>query len=305
MPRLTFSYLNAWRSLILALGLVSIVGCKTTSGDKAGAPKENLLPDFQVKEKTSSGLVFVQGELSSGCEPRHSPITALILHHTAGNLVGSYDALLGKNKHHLVGVHYLVTDEPQPRVIRMVPESMAAFHAGHSGWRQLDNLNQSSIGIEIVNLDGNVHPYSNAQRDVVLKLCKDILRRNPGIKATEVLAHSDIAVGRKVDPGSLFPWSYFASQGVGVWPSTNDVVEALKNGSNVSPTEMRQNLERYGYHLEATDAGLKLGIEAFQRHFRPSRVDGIADAETMAILKALLKRNSPSLPIPAKNSPKA
>jgi N-acetylmuramoyl-L-alanine amidase len=221
----------------------------------------------------------------------------LILHHTAGSLASSYDILQGRNAHHQVGVHYLVTDEPQPRVIRMVPEDREAFHAGHSGWRNLESLNQYSIGIEIVNLDGNIHPYPAAQRELVLKLCEDILKRNPGIRPTEVLAHSDIAVGRKVDPGSFFPWGSFALHQVGVWPLSADVQTFLRSNATATPVEMRQLLEQYGYHLEPTEAGLKMGIEAFQRHFRPTKVDGIADAETIATLRALLKRYPPS-PVP-------
>ncbi len=275
--------------------LFSGLGCKTNS-DQATTPV-NPLANLPV-EKNPSGLVIVQGNTSQGSEPRHAPITMLILHHTAGSLASSYDVLQGRLPHHQVGIHYLVTDEPQPRVIRMVPEDREAFHAGHSAWRNLESLNQYSIGIEIVNLDGNVHPYPAAQKEVVLKLCEDILKRNPGIKPTEVLAHSDIAVGRKIDPGSFFPWASFALHQVGVWPLNSDVQSFLRTAPTASPEEMRQMLEQYGYHLEATEAGLKMGIEAFQRHFRPTKVDGIADAETVATLRALLKRYPPS-PLPA------
>ena len=192
----------------------------------------------------------------------------------------------------------------------MVPESKVAYHAGKSGWRQFDGLNQPSIGIEIINLDGNIHPYPAAQQELVAKLCADILRRHPSILPTEVLAHSDIAIGRKIDPGLLFPWADFAARGIGAWPLQADVEAFLKTSAKVDAAEVRRLLLTYGYAVESGDAGLKLALEAFQRHFRGKKVDGLADAETVALLRALVKRYrvgptvpSPALAAPAKTRP--
>ena len=289
-------------SLLLVLLTALISGCASAP---SGVPTK--LP---VAEHAPVGLRIEQGADSLGSEVRKLPVQALILHHTGGNLAGSYDVLQGRKSSHRVGIHYLVTDEKPPRVIAMVPESKVAYHAGKSGWRQFDGLNQPSIGIEIINLDGNIHPYPAAQQELVAKLCADILRRHPSILPTEVLAHSDIAIGRKIDPGLLFPWADFAARGIGAWPLQADVEAFLKTSAKVDAAEVRRLLLTYGYAVEAGDTGLKLALEAFQRHFRGKKVDGLADAESVAILRALVKRYrvgptvpSPALAAPAKTRP--
>lgn len=269
--------------LVWAVFSLGIAGCSTV--EKPKEQPTNVDPKF-------TGLSIEQGPGSLGCEPRKVPVTCLILHHTAGSLPSSLEILQGKDPKHKVGVHYIVTDEPKPRVIRMVPENLAAYHAGKSAWGELNGLNQHSIGIEIINYDGNVYPYSDAQAEILFALCDEIIRRHD-IKPWNVLAHSDIAVGRKVDPGSKFPWAKLASLGIGAWPLPNEVADNLKAKRNLSPTHVRALLTAYGYVLEPGDVGLKLGVEAFQRHFRPSKVDGIIDAETVSVLEALLRRYQP------------
>jgi N-acetyl-anhydromuramyl-L-alanine amidase AmpD len=270
--------------LVLAMISTVFVGCSTTTQPEVKAP--TIEPKF-------TGLLIEQGPGSLGSEPRKEPVTCLILHHTAGSLPSSLDILQGKDPKHKVGVHYLVTDEPKPRVIRLVPENLAAYHAGKSAWGKLVNLNQNSIGIEIVNHDGNVYPYSDAQAEIVFALCAEIIRRHD-IKPWNVLAHSDIAVGRKVDPGAKFPWARLASLGIGAWPLPNEVADNMSKKCKLAPAHVRGLLTAYGYVLEPGDAGLKLGLEAFQRHFRPAKIDGLADNETVAILEALLRRYQPS-----------
>jgi N-acetyl-anhydromuramyl-L-alanine amidase AmpD len=171
----------------------------------------------------------------------------------------------------------------------MVPENMAAYHAGKSAWGKLTNLNQNSIGIEIINYDGNVYPYSDAQADIIFALCEEIIRRHD-IKPWNVVGHSDVSVGRKVDPGSKFPWAKLASLGIGAWPLPDEVAENLTKKPHLASGHVRSLLKAYGYSLEPGDVGLKLGVEAFQRHFRAAKVDGLIDHETVAILEALLRR---------------
>ena len=279
--------------LALAVFSAGFVGCSTKT-----KPEERPT----VVEPRFTGLVIEQGPGSLGSELRKVPVTCLILHHTAGSLPSSLEILQGKNPKHKVGVHYVVTDEPKPRVIRMVPENLAAYHAGKSAWGKLTNLNQNSIGIEIINYDGNVYPYSEAQADILFALCDEIIRRHD-IKPWNVLAHSDIAVGRKVDPGSKFPWGKLASLGIGAWPLPNEVADNLSKKRNLAPSYVRGLLMAYGYALEPGDAGLKLGVEAFQRHFRPAKIDGLVDNETVAILEALLRRYQPKAYREAKFKP--
>lgn len=270
--------------LLWVVFTLGFVGCST--------PRQPVEPKAPTEEPKFTGLKIEQGPGSLGSEPRTSPVTCLILHHTAGSLPSSLEILQGKDPKHKVGVHYVVTDEPKPRVIRMVPEHLAAYHAGKSAWGKLSGLNQHSIGIEIINYDGNVYPYSDAQADIIFALCDEIVRRHD-IKPWNVLAHSDIAVGRKVDPGSKFPWAKLASLGIGAWPLPNEVADNLSKKRNLAPEHVRVLLTAYGYVLEPGEAGLRLGVEAFQRHFRPAKVDGLIDAETVAILEALLRRYQP------------
>ena len=277
-------YRSYWEPLMIISILGLMTGC-------ASDPKDLKSPAI-AQRPAYTGLRIEQGPVSVGSEPRKGKVTALILHYTASPLPAALDVLQGHKETHRVGVHYIVTDELLPRVIQLVPETMSAFHAGKSGWRNLEGMNQHSIGIEIINLDGNVHPYSVAQTEVLFTLCADIISRHQ-IKPTEVLGHSDISVGRKIDPGSLFPWAKLASLGVGAWPLRDEVAQYLQGPVKIKPEEVRQLLAAYGYRIEPGEAGLKSAVEAFQRHFRTKKVDGIIDPETIATLEALVRRYRP------------
>jgi N-acetyl-anhydromuramyl-L-alanine amidase AmpD len=263
---------------------VGFIGCSTTN-------QPEIKP--AMGEPKFTGLVIEQGPGSLGAEPRREKITLLVLHHTAGSLASSLRTLQGRDPNHKVGVHFVVTDEVKPRVIRMVPDDMSAYHAGRGTWGSVTSLNQQSIGIEIINLDGNIHPYSEAQADILFALCADIIQRHD-IKPWNVVAHSDIAIGRKIDPGTKFPWEKLASQGVGAWPWKMDVDNAVDRKVDLSPEYARRLLVSYGYGVEPGDAGLKECMTAFQRHFRPANINGVIDNESVIILEALLRRYHPA-----------
>jgi N-acetylmuramoyl-L-alanine amidase len=266
--------------------VAALCGCGTTSGKNSAAQPEVIIT---VNPKLS----VIQGPASAAVEARKQPIAILVLHHTASSLPSALDSLQGRNKAHMVGVHYLVSDEqPKARIFRMCPDSLAAFHAGKSAWGKYESLNQSSVGIEIVNYDGNVHPYPKPQVEAVLALAQHLVATHH-ISPENVVAHSDIAVGRKVDPGALFPWEYFAANGVGAWPDAKDVqtFRILLKSKKPSTAEIQQLLRTYGYRLDDnSDKTMSLALESFQRHFRGSKVDGLPDDETVAILQALVKK---------------
>jgi N-acetyl-anhydromuramyl-L-alanine amidase AmpD len=250
----------------------------------------------------SPKLSVIQGPASAAVEVRRQPISLLVLHHTASSLPSALDTLQGKSKGHMVGVHYLVSDEqPKARIFRMCPDALAAFHAGKSAWGRFEGLNQSSVGIEIVNLDGNKHPYPKPQVEAVLALAQHLVTTHR-IAPENVVAHSDIAIGRKVDPGALFPWEYFAANGVGAWPDAKEVQvnRILMKSRKPTSAEAQQLLRAYGYRLDDnSEATLKLAMEAFQRHFRPAKIDGLVDDECVAILQALVKKYRSAPPAPA------
>lgn len=281
-----------FKRLATLLAVLALAGCGTTSSKTAGTPAEVVIT---VNPKLS----VIQGPASAAVEARKQPIAILVLHHTASSLPSALDSLQGRSKGHMVGVHYLVSDEqPKARIFRMCPDSLAAYHAGKSAWGKFESLNQSSLGIEIVNYDGNVHPYPKPQVEAVLALAQHLVTTHR-IPPENVVAHSDIAVGRKIDPGSLFPWEYFAANGVGAWPDAKDVqvFRILLKSKKLANADIQQLLRTYGYRLDDnSDKTLGLALESFQRHFRGAKVDGLADDETVAILQALVKkyRNGPA-----------
>lgn len=189
-----------------------------------------------------------------------------------------------------VSSHYLVRENGE--IIQLVPEDRRAWHAGASHWRGVTDINSRSIGIEIVNAghDGGCPDYPPVQIDAVIALCRDISSRWP-IPQDQVLAHSDVAPGRKQDPGEYFPWGRLHENGVGLWV---DDAEA----TNATPVDAQARalfllaLAGYGYGVIASgdeDDNTEAVIAAFQRHFRPRLVSGIADVSTVARLEQLIR----------------
>lgn len=192
-----------------------------------------------------------------------------------------------------VSSHYLVHEDG--RIVQMVRETDRAWHAGRGSWKGLSDVNSFSVGIEVVNpgpLRG-FPPFPDAQIEAVAALARDICARW-GIAQERVLAHSDVAPGRKSDPGERFPWAMLAALGVGrhVEPSPVRGGRFLAMGDRGEPVEAFQSmLSLYGYGLEINglfDEQTRAAVEAFQRHFRPVRVDGVADQSTIETLHRLL-----------------
>lgn len=192
-----------------------------------------------------------------------------------------------------VSCHYLVNDDGQ--TVQMVDEDRRAWHAGVAAWGGERDINSWSIGIEVQN-PGHDHGYRDfpeAQMVAVEALAGDIVARH-GIAAHRVLAHSDVAPGRKIDPGEKFDWARLARAGVGHWvsPEPERGGGFLQRGDRGPAVEALQALlASYGYRLEVTgdfDEATGHVVAAFQRHFRPSRVDGIADTSTVTTLHRLI-----------------
>ena len=198
-----------------------------------------------------------------------------------------------------VSSHYVVFEDG--RVVQLVPESRRAFHAGESAWEGSTDINSRSIGIEIGNKghDYGCPEFPDAQIAVVIALCRDIVARW-AIAPWHVLAHSDVAPLRKRDPGESFPWPRLAAAGVGLWvePAVMEVGRTLALGDRGEEVaRLQRMLADYGYGITPSgeyDAATQEIVAAFQRHFRPARVDGIADVSTVQTLAALLERQKKS-----------
>jgi N-acetylmuramoyl-L-alanine amidase len=239
-------------------------------------------------------------------EGQDSRVLFIVLHYTDEDFANSLKILTRGP----VSSHYLVSDETPPRVYRLVDEDRRAWHAGVSSWQLHGGLNASSIGIEIVNLgreqraDGSHYyvPYPPAQIDAVVALVKDIMQRQ-GVRPAFVLGHSDIAPQRKVDPGPMFPWHRLAAEGLIPWPAP-DRVAALQVAFTQRPPELpwfQRQLARVGYAVPQSgqlDEPTRRVIAAFQMKYRPARHDGLPDAETAALVEALLEATE-AAPAPA------
>jgi N-acetylmuramoyl-L-alanine amidase len=194
-----------------------------------------------------------------------------------------------------VSAHYMV--EEDGRIYRLVSEDKRAWHAGVSEWAGERNINSASIGIEIVNgghdwplVGGALPPYPDVQINAVIALCKDIMARR-AVSPQNILGHSDIAPARKIDPGEHFPWAGLAAAGVGLWPHRRDedmriLFEPGDRDRGVAI--LQSGLAQIGYGARVTgeyDAPTQEIISALQRRFRPARIDGIVDIETMSLVK--------------------
>ncbi|MBC7582842.1 N-acetylmuramoyl-L-alanine amidase [Tardiphaga sp. vice352] len=192
-----------------------------------------------------------------------------------------------------VSAHYIVLEDG--RVVQTVPESKRAWHAGLGFWAGQTDINSLSIGIEIINRghDWGYPDYPPRQIAAVTALCRGILLRQE-IPAHRVLGHSDVSPARKKDPGEKFPWHSLANSGVGHWvrPAPITPGETIRLGAEGERVlALQQALARYGYGIELSsqyDTATMEVVTAFQRHFRPERVDGITDHSTLTTLQALL-----------------
>ncbi|WP_295811769.1 N-acetylmuramoyl-L-alanine amidase [uncultured Nitratireductor sp.] len=220
----------------------------------------------------------------------------LILHYTGMETgQGAQDWLCARESE--VSSHYLVHEDG--RIVQMVREADRAWHAGRGSWQGRDDVNSYSIGIEIANpghLQG-LPDFPDIQIQAVLELGRDICKRH-GIPGKRVLGHSDIAPGRKVDPGEKFPWERLAADGLGHFVATTPVSGGRRLGPDddgPAVVALQRLLARYGYGIAITgiyDKLTQIVVQEFQRHFRPLEVDGLADVATCTTLRKLLYNKS-------------
>lgn len=214
---------------------------------------------------------------SPNFDERKLPISILVLHYT-GMADGAAAIARLTDAEAKVSSHYLVAEDGQ--VLRLVDESKRAWHAGASHWRGIDDVNSASIGIEIVNPghEFGYRPFTDAQYEALLPLMHDIVGRY-GITRGNIVGHSDIAPTRKQDPGELFDWERLAKVRLAL-PRPHRYL----TDPHWTDGGFLLALERFGYEVIDGPAA----VRAFQRRYRPERIDGEIDGQTRAILLSLL-----------------
>jgi N-acetylmuramoyl-L-alanine amidase len=230
-------------------------------------------------------------------ENQDSRVLFVVLHYTVANLPLSIKVLTARPNE--VSAHYLVSDDPQPVVYRLVPEERRAWHSGPSYWRGHRHLNAGSIGIEIVHpgfvtkADGSREyvPFPPAQIDAVVALVKDVVKRH-GVRPERIVGHSDVLPQYKQDPGPTFPWKRLADEGLIAWPDAARVAaqRVVYDAALPDITWFQQKLAEHGFEITPSgtlDEATRNVIAAFQMRFRPSNYSGQPDAETAAILHVL------------------
>lgn len=229
-----------------------------------------------------------------GSRAAGAPIDMMVLHYTG---MPTAQAALQRlcDPRAEVSAHYIVDEDGS--ITQCVPEGRRAWHAGRSFWKGETDINSRSIGIEIVNPghEFGYRPFPDVQIEAVIRLAGDICVRH-AICPWMVLAHSDIAPDRKEDPGELFPWKQLAEAGIGHYVEPLPIVASgviMQTGDSGQPVEALQSmLGLYGYDIDVTgqfDTRTQKVIAAFQRHFRPEQVDGVADQSTIETLYRLLE----------------
>lgn len=243
----------------------------------------------------------------------------IVIHYTSIDWENSLKVLTkeryGVSSHYLIPEYGDNTYTDEIKIFQLVEEEDRAWHAGVSKWEERTNINDQSIGIELVNeaecsiRQGSQYDYTNNyiclfsefdnnQIDKLIELLKDILSRHDEIKPTYVIGHSDISPDRKFDPGPKFPWKRLYENGIGAWYDEETFLEYKKKFRKKMPSisQIQCGLKKYGYDLELTnemDEQTFYVIRAFQYHFTPKYSDGNISIETVSALWALLEKYFP------------
>lgn len=253
---------------------------------------------------------FVIDNHSYQSQGKSQRIKSIILHYTAEDEAESIRLLTQEN----VSAHYLIPLSQNETIYHLVPDNERAWHAGSGEFAGRNMLNDTSIGIEIVNegiqkqyrraanKDNNgYHPndhfveFSNLQVQKLAQLIQQLTDKYE-IEPTQIIGHSDMAPSRKIDPGAKFPWErLYKEYGIGAWYEESDKADFMNSAEfeNATVADIKQLFRDYGYAINENDDWDKPSrdvVYAFQLHFRPNKIDGIMDLETYAILRALNKK---------------
>src|SRR6202140_408927 len=274
----------------MSLGLFASEGFDSKRQRALPVPRTNA--NMQTFTPDSSIASDVIPSANYGDRNKGRPPDMIVLHYTGmPDVEGAIARLCTAGTD--VSAHYIVLEDG--RIVQCVPEAKRAWHAGVASWAGEEDINSCSIGVEIVNRghDWGYPEFPLRQIAAVITLCRGIMLRRK-VPSHRVLGHSDVPPARKKDPGEKFPWHSLANFGVGHWVQPARILsgEPLKLGvTSDDVRDLQQALAWYGYGIPINgkyDATTMEVVTAFQRHFRPARIDGIADHSTLTTLQALL-----------------
>ena len=295
------------KKILASIGLLFLmVACSSTekviSSSSSGSSRGSVISRNQTTVKNIGKFqVDSNSYVATGKNER---IQFIVVHYTATDNLGSIKELTSSR----VSSHFLVLDEEDNKIYSLVPLEQRAWHAGASSFRGRTNINDTSVGIEIVS-DGIAKEYRNnpyplydhyvefkpIQIEKTAQIIKYVAEKY-NIPAKNIVAHSDIAPGRKKDPGAKFPWKeLYDKYNIGAWYDEADK-QSFMNEEKFKATSIREikdELRKYGYEvnrLDEWDKESKNVVYAFQLHFNPKNLTGEMDLETFAILKALNKK---------------
>jgi len=295
------------KKILASIGLLFLMAaCSSTekviSSSSSSGSRESVVSRNQTTVKNIGK--FQVDSSSYVATGKNERVQFIIVHYTATDNAGSIKELTSSR----VSSHFLILDEDDNKIYSLVPLEQRAWHAGASSFRGRTNINDTSVGIEIVG-DGIAKEYRNnpyplydhyvefkpVQIEKTAQIIKFVAEKY-NIPAKNIIAHSDIAPGRKKDPGAKFPWKeLYDKYNIGAWYDEADK-QAFMNEEKFKATSIREikdELRKYGYEvnrLEEWDKESKNVVYAFQLHFNPKNLTGEMDLETFAILKALNKK---------------
>ncbi|MEL6609475.1 MAG: N-acetylmuramoyl-L-alanine amidase [Pseudomonadota bacterium] len=187
-----------------------------------------------------------------------------------------------------VSAHYLIGRSG--RVIQMVREADRAWHAGAGSWQGQDDINSRSIGIELTNTGSE--PFAEAQMTALIDLLRGVQTRW-AIPPHRVIGHSDMAPGRKIDPGRSFPWDALSRAGLTIGP--RDIARIQVDQMPPDTAAFAAAACRAGYPAASPESLL----EAFRSRFAPARTgplmpEDMADIARLAALLGSIDRPAPT-----------
>ena len=295
------------KKILTVIGLLFLmVACSSTEEVKSSGSREKIYRTSTNQTTIRNIGKFQVDSTSYVATGKNERVQFIILHYTATDNLGSIKELTSSR----VSSHFLILDEDDNKIYSLVPLEQRAWHAGASAFRGRTNINDTSVGIEIVSdgiardrrNDPNRYPpydayleYKPIQIEKAAQIIKYVAEKY-NIPARNIVAHSDIAPSRKKDPGAKFPWKeLYDKYNIGAWYDEADKQEFMdeEKFKATSIREIKDELRKYGYEinrLDEWDKESKDVVYAFQLHFNPKNATGEMDLETFAILKALNKK---------------